>query len=268
MGICKLCLKDKQLVESHLIPKAIYENVKKFDEPDNRDIIIAESENKRAFYSDKQIKQKALCRGCEDRFNKGGEDLILREYLRSPNKFILLEKLNSIEEPILFKGEEWFKPIDIIGLQPEKYLYFAASIFWRASAINWKDISPFSPNALGKRYSELFRSYLLGKSNFPKNACLTVHVDNPKYLRSIAMLPVVSKNKNFYSHIFIIPGIKFTLLVGKALNISDALYLDGKIAFIRTDFSDAQKNSEYSLLANDLLHEVQPKGRLTKLFNR
>lgn len=268
MGICNLCLKEKQLVESHLIPRAIYENVKKFHDPDNRDIIIAESEKKQAFYTDKQIKQKALCKECEDRFNKGGENLILQEYLKSPNEFILLERLKSIKPPILFSGEKWFRPQDIADLHPEKYLYFAASIFWRASAIKWKNNSSFFPNALGKTYSELFRTYLLGHTKFPKNAYLTVYVDDASNLSHITAFPVASKTKNFFSHVFMMPGIKFTLLVGKALNISDELYLDSNITFVITDFSDPEKNPEYSLLVNELLHKVQPKGRLTKLFNK
>ena len=60
-GICKLCGKDSELQDSHLIPKAMYP-------PDaiwmNRTVSVQ---------SNRQMKQYLLCKGCEDLFNKNGE---------------------------------------------------------------------------------------------------------------------------------------------------------------------------------------------------
>lgn len=262
MPICSLCREERTLMKSHLLPRAIYSDLKGFFSDDNDDLVIADFKGNSAFFSDFQYKQPLLCEDCEDRFNKHGEKFVLQEYNKRKDKFDLLEKLNDLPTYHSIQGDYWYDPSDYKNLSPEKYLYFASSIFWRASITKWRKLPSDYKNALGPTYTEKFRKYLLNKGIFPKNACLVVFVDNAKCLSRMAAFPSVSKESGYHQHTFIIPGIKFVLLVGKKVINPSTLYLNGEIAFVRTSFENAKNNHEFKVINNLLRNRVKPKGRL------
>ena len=78
----------------------------------------------------------------------------------------LLENAASIGEGPDFRCYDVAK---LLGPHLKDYLYFAASIFWRASALPWCEYRGQEQFSLGTRYDEEFRVYLLGQAGFPRN---------------------------------------------------------------------------------------------------
>jgi hypothetical protein len=100
---------------------------------------------------------------------------------------------------------------DLLGNHVEDYLYFAASIFWRAGARIWDPT--WKPFSLGDRYQEEFRLYLLGQAGWPTNARLVVHVSTDDRV-DFTVLPVSAKIATAHRYKFYIPGMMFILHVG------------------------------------------------------
>jgi hypothetical protein len=58
-----------------------------------------------------------------------------------------------------------------------KLVYFAASVFWRASIHSWKlQGQRLEEIELGKTYTEQFRGYLLGIAGFPTDAAILIDI--------------------------------------------------------------------------------------------
>jgi hypothetical protein len=89
-GQCKLCLKTKVLRRSHLVPRGLYEMSRdpKAKRPDP--VLMT---RRVAVRTNRQIEDYVLCGDCEQRFNKNGEDWILR-HVDNGKDFPLLQTLN------------------------------------------------------------------------------------------------------------------------------------------------------------------------------
>lgn len=212
MSICGLCGGNKLLLDSHLIPKSMYKKLR--DDSVDKRVIRTNVDTMTAHYSDHQVSTKFLCKDCEDRFNKYGEKFVSNDcYDSNKNKFQLLDKINSSKEITIINGTRYINPYDNINiLDPEKYLYFAASVFWRSSA--WPRRREADKDALGSKYQEQFRKYLLKENPFSEKAHLFVFVDTDKEILPIIMFPKSKNCNGFHKHIFSIPGIHFNLDVG------------------------------------------------------
>ena len=107
-----------------------------------------------------------------------------------------------------------------LGPRVDEYLYFAASIFWRASARAWSEDTSRERFALGSTYDEQFRLYLLGEADFPRNGRLFVHVwsDDPigpdAPIGFTTLAPCTGRIDGEGRHKFCIPGVTFILFLG------------------------------------------------------
>src|ERR1700730_2748482 len=70
-GKCKLCLQDKDLCDSHLLPKSLYALLKS----KKKDPVMVTSEVAR--HTSRQVKHYLLCSDCEDILTRGGETWLL-----------------------------------------------------------------------------------------------------------------------------------------------------------------------------------------------
>ncbi len=140
-------------------------------------------------------------------------------------------------------------------------MYFAASIFWRASA--WPSNIGKYKGALGSKYEEQFREFLIGEKDFPENAYLAVYIDRETRKIPIMTFPSVTKKSGYHHHIFYIPGVKFSLILGRNINNVKELSIRGntKIFFVAYYF---REHPDFNLLTNQLKNTYMPKGRLTK----
>ena len=256
-GICGLCQESKTLKKSHLIPKALYKKLRSAFDGD--DLVLNQEHDKSSIYSDFQVTANFLCVDCELRFSSQGENQVIPDCHSGVGQFPLLKRVNDSKEFASIKGERWINPLKNNFINVEQYLYFAASIFWRASA--WPVSKNSNQKSLGNQYQEEFRNYLLGLQAFPKNAYLAVYVDTDQDITPTVSFPTSSKKLGYHHHIFYIPGIKFSLIVGhNAGEIINLSKLENtKVFFISYSFKN---HPDYNFMTGKLISEFIPKGRL------
>jgi hypothetical protein len=174
-GQCKLCLKEKQLCESHLIPSALYAPGKKG---------MRYATQTQSGENPVQMKAYVLCWDCEQRFNRLGESEVLRWLAPKARKqFPLHDRLRvalpcgEIRRYSVYRGED-------VGLDTEKFAYFTLSVFWRRTAHAWLNLdgSPMPPWNLGV-FGEQMRTFLVGDAPFPPDTCVQVLVCTDSYSR-------------------------------------------------------------------------------------
>jgi hypothetical protein len=83
-GKCRLCLQDRELRSSHLLPKSMYKLLRN-DEFSNPNPFVHGPE--RSVQTSKQAQQYLLCHDCEQRFSKRGEAWVMSHCWRSVGEF-------------------------------------------------------------------------------------------------------------------------------------------------------------------------------------
>ena len=124
-----------------------------------------------------QVHDYLLCKVCELRFTQNGEDWLMKNGPRRNGRFPLREAL--LRSPIkstIAAGDIYKEPFDA-AFDLKKLIYFAASIFWRASAHHWKRARHLTSRApLTAGIQERLRLFLLHADGFPTEAALLISV--------------------------------------------------------------------------------------------
>ena len=91
---CALCLQERELRKSHFMPSGFYKAIKG---KKNDDIVNNLKNHNEVGYGDRQLTAHLLCDDCEDKFNKNGEKIAIKEcYQYHYDKFELLDKANFV----------------------------------------------------------------------------------------------------------------------------------------------------------------------------
>ncbi|MBJ6749558.1 hypothetical protein [Geomonas anaerohicana] len=267
MGLCGLCRKYSELKDSHLMPKSLYGALRNAYPESGHDLVFARKSTKTAGFTDYQVKKPFLCACCEDRFSKFGENIVAPECHRGKGNFTLLDKIKVAKAEFIQNEERWISPQNCGTIESSAYLYFAVSIIWRASAGDWADGLELYHGALGEKYQERIRRYLLGETDCPKNIYLAVYVDNDNDLLPLMSFPVVNNKSGYHHHIFYIPGVKFSLVIGSKADGVKELFEQSQtnIYFIEYSF---RKHPDFKLFQRETKYGLTPKGRLAKGLSR
>lgn len=214
-GRCGLCLRSGDLQESHLIPTSVHKQVRDLTGGAHPNPVVVS--RRKSFLTSKEVCAPLLCRDCEQRFSSRGEQYVVGQCAQLNGQFKLREALQA-SSPLYDTPQ--FKMYDVqplLGEKVERYLYFAASVFWRASARQWKiGTEPLDKISLGSMYQEQFRRYLLDQDPFPQNARVWVSVSNEHELHRMIVSPYTQRIDGVVRrHDFYIPGIRFILFLGK-----------------------------------------------------
>jgi hypothetical protein len=208
-GKCKLCLLDKPLCESHLVPAAIYKYCWEGDLAPLRFTVDEIG------HSDEELTAYLLCQKCEDRLNRDGENWLAPKLARIGGSFplydlIVKEKPDIVQEP-LFSGYACGRNKKVAF---RKITNFAIGVFWKASVHSWhaKRIGPRID--LGE-YREAFRLFLMRKGKFPEHAALSVTISPPDKALISFNIPDLRGRTPCHQYVFNIPGVSFVLSVGK-----------------------------------------------------
>jgi hypothetical protein len=198
-GKCKLCLEEKMLCASHLVPKALYRMARGPGRRGNQDphMVTVKGRTPTSY----QVKDYVFCRECEQRLSINGEDYVMPLVTRRDGRFPFLEMLNGT--PTRLIKEKWraYSPAETPDIDRAKIAYFALSIFWRASIHTWKAYGQDKVELdLGKTYNEEIRKYLLGQAPIPENARLLVAVCSDKESQISFFMP--GENKKVKDHSF------------------------------------------------------------------
>lgn len=224
---CGLCQNTRVLCDSHLFPAAIYKQLRDPSSKTNQNPVVIRPG--KAFTSSKQVSSYFLCGECEQRFDRYGGKYVLTQYAHSNGQFKLRDQILSVTP---LEETPQCKVYDVqerLGRKVEQYLYFAASIFWRASAHRWElNGEPLKPISLGAVYQRQFREYLLNQADFPLNARIWVFISSEDPPLPVLIEPCTFRVNNVHRHKFYIPGLLFILFLGKdAPKQFDARALNG-----------------------------------------
>ncbi|HWO34768.1 MAG TPA: hypothetical protein VNO32_38745 [Candidatus Acidoferrum sp.] len=172
-GKCKLCLKEKDLQDSHLLPRALYRMARGDGAKGNQDLfVVTRQESKQSSH---QTKDYLLCRDCEQLFSRNGEAYAMRLVTKQNGDFPLLAILTAVRPTVA--GSEWraYSFADTPTIARAKIAYFALSVFWRASVHTWVQANGERTHIeLGTKYNDQIRRYLLDETAVPRNTSLQV----------------------------------------------------------------------------------------------
>jgi hypothetical protein len=213
MPICRLCLEDRLLRISHFLPAAIYNQLRAPHERNSNPVLMT---GEAAIATSRQITDHLLCGDCEQRFSRLGEAWVLGSMHR-PNGFRLQDVVAALQ-PIGSNAEfAYYSTAGIAGIDMDALVYFAMSVFWRASAHRWKD---FSGERMGGidlgPYEEHIRRFLLGGC-FPDHTVVLVSIWPTREVIPAAHTPRRGRALGYHAFNFLIPGIEFKLLTGRQI---------------------------------------------------
>lgn len=210
-GKCALCRREGPLCDSHLIA-AGFIRIFRADDPDDPDPVVVKAGS--TGQTSKQVTAHLLCVRCEDRFRTRGEEYTISVCCRGDSDFPLGDTLRRAE-PLQDHGR--FRRYDgrsIDGVDMASLIYFASSVFWRASVHRWRiDWMKWVYSELGERCQEAFRRFLLDEDGFPENVAIHVVVGTDRAWRNVAY-PRRRRDHRHHEHAFEVPGMQFYIEVG------------------------------------------------------
>ena len=210
---CKLCLQNvASLEDSHFLSAGIYRALRDEREKNPNPWLLTKTT---AVQTSRQMTAPLLCRACEQRFSKYGENWVLGHCLRKDRSFPLASILASKTPDV--SSDKTTTRIYYASTIPEINIsalaYFAASIFWRGSIHPWNDDGSI-PVRLGP-FQEQFRQYLVGLEPFPKDCSLSVVAREGKEIDRLTYAPIGKREDNVHVYKFPMPGLGFALVVSK-----------------------------------------------------
>jgi len=215
IGTCRLCLRENQeLQNSHFISAAIYQACK---EGEKQPIMVG---GEAARHTSGQIADELLCRECEKRFSMDGEAWTIANMARRDGFPLqaILEKT-----PPLLANDHFAAFGHVAGIDVDKLVYFALSIFWRASVHEWHDPNThriIKTISLGE-YEEPIRQFLAKETPWPRDVVVLISVWPNATPPLVLHTPVAAQREGFKTFMFSIPGLTLTLSAG--IKIPDML---------------------------------------------
>jgi hypothetical protein len=188
-----------------------------------------------------------------------------RNCYQQNGSFPLRDRL-TVGPAVEIRAGSFYESCGVQGIETEQIAYFAASVIWRAAATGWRN--KYGPELELGPYREELRLYLLGNAEFPENAALRVILGiAPRKEVLVASLPVPERWHGVRSFTFVIPGVIFTMMLGRHIP-PDAL----KMAFMPSPeriicVSDAMYLN-WLKAAQKVVTAAKPKGSLKSLHSR
>jgi hypothetical protein len=211
IGICALCKETRNLCRSHYIPAGVYRLLRSIGESPFR------LNDEGTYQDDYQIYDYFLCEECEERFNKNGERWFLQHAARASG-FPLWSLLNYAEPEQVSPRLKLYRASRISAINVDALIYFAASLFWRASAHTWKLRSKeYSKIDLGP-FQDHLRCFLLGQASFPSEMVLWVSVpETVTPIWALSLMPHGGREDLYHRYRLVVLGVMFDLFVSRNL---------------------------------------------------
>lgn len=243
---CHLCGANAELQLSHYMPSFAYKIVTKWQRKidGGRPLTVLSGT---MLQTDRQAIKRLLCFHCEQKFSKYGEKYTSEACWRDNDSFALRDLLAAatpsaiVGDQLIYYGRELPAESGVLSLY-----YFALSVLWRGSVADWPGTSSQYRNALGPRYEREIRRYLLGEAEPPMDCVVCVDVDASKDIHGMIALPTRvkqrSQGRQFYQHVFLVPGIRFRVFVGGSF-ISDLDVAPGDPVLFKWKFIGSDTDS-------------------------
>jgi hypothetical protein len=206
--ICRLCLREAPLQSSHLIPRAVYREIRASKNQNPNPVLVTSDVVKPV---SRQVVRHLLCSDCEQMLNKNGERDVMQIMRRRSGSFPLQSFLKSIEPHVQSPTVKIYRGHPKI----DELVYFASSVFWRASVTKWQISMGSSLSLELGPYEELLRSFLLSVGGFPSGLSMGIQMVTNPMLQQMARFPALRRELGIRVFNFQIPGIQFSLWAGK-----------------------------------------------------
>jgi hypothetical protein len=208
-----MCLDQKTLVSSHLMPASLYEYCRKGE---HSPIKVGGGF---VLPTDRQTQDFLLCETCEDILNRGGESWIADKLATWERSFLLYDLLIKRSADFDEDGLAVYFTVNNPEVKAEKLIHFALGMFWKASVHSWSGTSKASRIDLGP-YSDKIRSWLRGESGFPEHVFLTAVVSRPSRAQITLNDPYEGVRQSWRTFFVHAPGLLFMLNIGKTVEES------------------------------------------------
>lgn len=209
-GKCRLCLEQRELQRSHLLPKALYRLIGSGTDPDHPDTVQLSSNSIKK--SSEQVWRHLLCSECEDRLNKNGEKWVLHNCYCGRGVFRLRA---ALQDRTPLHSEPDVRVYSAVATEIAQLVYFCLSVIWRASVVDWWCRGEkYEAIRLGHMYQEEIRKYLFAPDHIPEGVSVTVEVSALPKPKLAFSLPVPIRIAHRLCHRFYVPGILFEAIVG------------------------------------------------------
>jgi hypothetical protein len=210
-GKCKLCLEEKPLVESHLIPQAVYDLCRT---PDSEPVLVTSTV---VMQTSRQMQDYLLCKDCEGQLNRDGENWVLPKLATIAETFPFHDILQKVPPEFTKPDLVAYAVVKNPEIAVDKLAHFALGVFWKASVHSWQGREGDPRIELGP-YGEKMRAFLRGESPFPGNMALLVWVMPPPVNMISIVPPFGGAGSGFRTFGFYVPGILFALCAGKRIS--------------------------------------------------
>ena len=210
-GLCKLCLEEKMLCDSHLAPAGLYKYCRA------KELGPVKMTAEEIAVSTDEVSTYLLCEECEGRLNRDGENWLLPKLATMDQKFPFYEILQEVPPDTMEGGAAAYACSRNPKIGFRKLTNFAIGMFWKASVHSWRNNKSAPMIQLGK-YREDFRRFLIGKGKFPPHAMLVVGASPPESAVIGFMMPYFRGVSTHHQFFFYVPGIIFVLCVGKQIS--------------------------------------------------
>jgi hypothetical protein len=213
IGQCKLCLRKRELRDSHYLPAAILRQLRSKGEQNPNPIFVTKDST---IQTSRPMKEYLLCHECEDRFSKNGETWVIGHMARR-DKFPIFDTLAAVQPAYSFNRLDYFEGRNIEGIAVDKLVYFGLSVFWRGSIHRWRTQSgPLERIELGP-FREPIRRFLLDGSGLPTNLAIIIGIWPDRNPFMGAYTPAKGRVEGYHRFAFYIPGIEFRLAAGRMI---------------------------------------------------
>jgi hypothetical protein len=237
LGICRMCLSEKQLVESHLIPRAVYDLCRS---EDSEPVKITSTV---IMQTSRQTKDYLLCSDCDNHLSKFGETWLLPKLKTWDKGFPLYDILAKVSPDVVEGDGAAYAASRNPGVDVQAIAHFAIGIFWKASVHSWLKDRKEPRIDLGP-YSDKLRQFLRGQASFPDHVVLNVGVVRPEVTFSNALEPYRGTAAGVRNYIFNVPGMQFVLTIGKTIGSElkrTCFYSNALHPIIVTDLAEPMK---------------------------
>lgn len=127
-----MCLEEKDLVRSHLMPAAIYQYLQTAK---HKPIVVGDGA---LIPTDRQLQDHLLCQECEDILNDGGETWIIDKLARLEKAFPLFDSVTAIPPAHNLERTKIYHAAKTPTIDVEKLVHFGMGLFWKAAVHSWK----------------------------------------------------------------------------------------------------------------------------------
>lgn len=258
-GKCPLCLQTKDIVSSHLIPRAIYDYLRS----EGSEPVRITSTN--AVQTSRQIQYPLLCLDCEGLLNREGENWLLPLLAGMDGTFPLYDMLSSSPPNVELGEARLYAAAQNPAIEAEKLAHFAIGVFWKASVHSWGGEKRLLVD-LGK-YQEPVRAYLRGEAPFPNKTALIVAVLPASASQIAFSIPQLRSKGGYHSYTFYTLGIQFVLFVGNCVSreMKETCFVSNPAhPILVKDFSKDIINNQFA----PMLAKARKSPRLIRHFER